>query len=429
MSNFITESLRTEEKDRCRVLVAGGGIAGIAAALAAARTEKKLGRTPDVLLLEREYNLGGLATLGLITCYLPLCDGCGHQVIYGIGEELLRLSCRDGAHEEKYPAEWLDVPDELADPEKRIKTRFRVSFNAALMMLRCERLLLSEGVRLLYGTTVCAVARDGDRITHVVCENKSGRFAVAVDSVIDATGDADVAFAAGAETKQLGQGNVAAGWYYSTHRATGERKLHVVGNSDIPDEEKAGRDDYRRFPDDQRFFGFDGDVMNALVLKSHEMTYRHWAEANAADPDFLPDLITAYPEVRMSRRIVGAAAPDSAYYGTFPEPHGEENGYAADSIGLSGHWRHRGPIYEIPFGSIRSATVRNLLAAGRTTDCTDGMWDNVRVIPTCAVTGEAAGTAAAMFSDFSALSAAELAALQDTLRADGVKIHVSELKK
>ena len=56
------------------VLVCGGGVAGIAAALAAARQGAK------VLLLEREYMLGGLATLGLVTIYLPLCDGMGHQV-------------------------------------------------------------------------------------------------------------------------------------------------------------------------------------------------------------------------------------------------------------------------------------------------------------------------------------------------------------
>ena len=56
----------------CDVLVCGGGIAGIAAAIAAARNGAK------VTLLEREYALGGLATLGLITIYLPMCDGLGH---------------------------------------------------------------------------------------------------------------------------------------------------------------------------------------------------------------------------------------------------------------------------------------------------------------------------------------------------------------
>ena len=72
------------------VIVAGGGVAGIAAALAAARHGAK------TLLLERMYMLGGLATSGLVTVYLPLCDGAGHQVSFGLAEELLRLCVSHG---------------------------------------------------------------------------------------------------------------------------------------------------------------------------------------------------------------------------------------------------------------------------------------------------------------------------------------------
>ena len=51
------------------VAVVGGGVAGIAAALSAARAGAR------TVLLERQFALGGLATLGLVTIYLPLCDG------------------------------------------------------------------------------------------------------------------------------------------------------------------------------------------------------------------------------------------------------------------------------------------------------------------------------------------------------------------
>ena len=71
------------------VAVVGGGIAGIAAALAAKRAGA------SVLLLEKMFAMGGLATLGNVTIWLPLCDGNGHQVIGGIGEELLKLSVKD----------------------------------------------------------------------------------------------------------------------------------------------------------------------------------------------------------------------------------------------------------------------------------------------------------------------------------------------
>lgn len=83
------------------IAVCGGGFAGISAALAAAREGKK------VVLFEKQYMLGGLGTSGLVTIYLPLCDGVGHQVSFGIAEELLKLSVKYGA-EAKYPENWLD---------------------------------------------------------------------------------------------------------------------------------------------------------------------------------------------------------------------------------------------------------------------------------------------------------------------------------
>jgi NADPH-dependent 2,4-dienoyl-CoA reductase/sulfur reductase-like enzyme len=97
MKRYINEPARqTEIVLSCDVLVAGAGIAGMAAAIAAARNGAK------VILLEREYGLGGMATLGLITIYLPLCDGQGEQLVFGLGEELLKLSIIHGA-EAAYP--------------------------------------------------------------------------------------------------------------------------------------------------------------------------------------------------------------------------------------------------------------------------------------------------------------------------------------
>lgn len=97
--------------------VAGGGIAGIAAALASSRNGAK------VILIEKQCALGGLAILGLITIYLPLCDGMGKQVIYGIGEELLRLSIKYG-YEDNYPNAWLD--------NNNIEERKKTAFSCAI---------------------------------------------------------------------------------------------------------------------------------------------------------------------------------------------------------------------------------------------------------------------------------------------------------
>lgn len=80
------------------VIVVGGGVAGIAAAVASSRNGAK------TLLMEKSCMLGGLATAGLISWYEPLCDGEGKQMIYGIAEELVKLSIKYGF--ENLPAKW-----------------------------------------------------------------------------------------------------------------------------------------------------------------------------------------------------------------------------------------------------------------------------------------------------------------------------------
>ena len=154
------------------VVVCGGGIAGIAAALAAARQGVR------VALVEREYLLGGLATLGLITVYLPLCDGRGHQCSFGIAEELLRLSVLHGA-EAPLPRGWMtDTDDEAA----KSKNRFSVRFNPSVFAILAEQVLRQAGVEMLYGLAVVGGRRAGKKLTHILCEGRDGRFALACGS-------------------------------------------------------------------------------------------------------------------------------------------------------------------------------------------------------------------------------------------------------
>ena len=73
----------------------------------------------------------------------------------------------------------------------------------------------------------------------------------------------------------------------------------------------------------------------------------------------------------------------------------------------------------ITFGTLHGEKIENLIAAGRCISVTDSMWDITRVIPVCAVSGEAAGTAAAMTDNFKTLDISEL---QATLKERGVHI-------
>lgn len=410
MEDFILEPERkTEITSSCDVLVAGGGIAGIAAAIAAARGGKK------VILLEREYALGGMATLGLVTIYLPLCDGMGSQLIYGIGEELLKLSIEHGA-EANYPDAWLNG----GSLEERIKNRFITQFNPHLFALRVEALLLKLGVTILFGTLACAVTKDGDMISTVIIENKSGRSAIAVQSVIDCTGDADICHMAGAKTALHTGGNGLASWYY--YFCGGKVSLKMFGLADVaPGHVPTGtakKDGgaYKAIKVESldksfRFSGVDGAELSRAVLAAHGKMYEDILKLHEADSSYVPVTMSTIPLVRMSRRLVGAYTMDDREAGVHME----------DSIGMTGDWRKRGPAYEIPFGTLYGREVRNLLAAGRDISVTDAMWDITRVIPPCAVTGEAAGTAAALGKDFTKINVSEL---QDRLVSGNVKLHL-----
>ena len=397
---YIEEKLSVPIKKECEVLVAGGGFAGISAALAAARHGKK------VLLIENEFALGGLGTLGIVTIYLPLCDGEGHQVIYGIGEELFHLSMKDG-YEDRYPTPWL----EGGTIEEKIKTRFEVRYNANMFILQVEKLLLDAGVEILYGTRICSATTENDKITNVIIENKSGRTAVACDSVIDCTGDADVAHFAGAETAKFGQGNILAAWYY--YMTGGKKELQLLGFADIPDEDKKENGEPAKLVS-RRFSGLDGDEISEMMQLSHTQTLKHIKNNRREKPDFEPTMIATIPQIRMTRRIVGDYDIDTS----------DDKAYFEDSIGMTGNWKKRGPVYEISFRCIRSKNIKNLLAAGRCISATYPMWDVTRVIPVCAVTGEAAGVAASMTNDFSTI---DIKALQNELRRGGVKLHTDEI--
>jgi hypothetical protein len=409
MAKYIIEPARKLDISRdCEVLVAGGGIAGIAAAVAAARNGKK------VVLLEREYALGGMATLGLVTIYLPLCDGEGNQVIFGIAEELLKLSIEHGA-EANYPKAWL----ENGTLEERIKNRYITQFNPHLFALRAEALLLSLGVTILYGTLACGVSADNGVITSVIIENKSGRSAIAVESVIDCTGDADICHMAGAKTELHARGNGLASWYY--FYTGGNVRLKMFGLADIaqdmkPNETGNMEDRYQAnktvsLDRSFRFSGVDGEELSKAVIAAHGKMFDDIMAQRKADDSYVPVTMSTIPLVRMSRRLAGAYTMDDT----------ENKMYMPDSIGLTGDWRKRGPVYELPFLTLCGNEVKNLLAAGRDISVTDAMWDITRVIPPCAVTGEAAGTAAALGSDFPAL---DVTKLQKKLEAQGVRLHV-----
>ena len=164
----------------------------------------------------------------------------------------------------------------------------------------------------------------------------------------------------------------------------------------------------------RRFQGVDGWELSEMTALSHQQVMQEIRARQKEDPAYVPATIATIPQVRMTRRIAGLTQMDTS----------DDHRDVPDSVGLISNWKKRGPVYAVPFSALRGAKVRNLLAAGRCIAATDPMWDVTRVIPACAVTGQAAGTAAAMAEDFDCI---DLAALQRTLRRDGIPLTMAEI--
>ena len=158
------------------ILVVGGGPSGIMAAKAAAGNGRK------VMLLESRGYLGGNLTLGLpILAYL---DVKGKQCIKGFAQELIdRLAARGAAGPHVPCKNHMSLT--IIDPEE-VKT-------VALEMME------EVGVEVLMYVFCSDVIKDGDTVRGVIIESKAGREVIFAKTVIDCTGDGDVATRAGVE--------------------------------------------------------------------------------------------------------------------------------------------------------------------------------------------------------------------------------------
>ena len=179
-------------KAKVDVLVCGGGPAGIGAALGAAKGEV------SVMIIEKNNCLGGLATTGLVTTFAgssifsdsedddPTVNR--RQVIKGVVWEFIeRLIQEDGA----------------ISPEELNKTgqNDAATFDIEVYKRVADEIMEEWGINLLYHTMITGAIMDGETIKGVVIENKAGCQAILADVIIDATGDGDVAYLAGASYK------------------------------------------------------------------------------------------------------------------------------------------------------------------------------------------------------------------------------------
>lgn len=351
------------------VLVVGGGPAGVVAALAARRTGV------DVTLVERYGHFGGQWTGGLVLVVAGMHDNTNKQVIQGVGEEILRrLDKLDRSIMNRRPG-----VDPTVDAE-------------AVKYVMVDMLQEADVRVFLHCWGVDAVI-EGDTVRGAVFESKSGRQAILAKQVVDATGDGDVFAAAGAGFEHM--------------------RYHVglvcrIGNLDKIDQAKASQS--KRPPrlgsptpiDGIHWVNMHGptdiDALDVADLTRMEVDHRRQIWKDVEQIRKTPGyeevyLVETAPQlgVRMSRMLAGTdrLTLDDVMAGKkYP-----------DSIGVGGDWRRQDQRiggWQIPYGVLVPQKTDNVLAAGRCVSGEPKLADHLRIIPTCFVTGHAAGCAAAL---------------------------------
>src|SRR5919197_3910957 len=162
------------------VAVLGGGPAGIAAAVAAARAGRR------TLLIERYGFLGGMGTAAGVTNFCGLhanVHGEIRQVVHGVANELLSRIDRLGG---------------LNAPHLVLGKTMAQAYDTPAYKCAADDLLLSKGVEILFHAVAAGVVMEEDKIAALLVETKSGRQAVRGEVFVDCSGDGDVAAWAGA---------------------------------------------------------------------------------------------------------------------------------------------------------------------------------------------------------------------------------------
>lgn len=388
------------------VMVVGGGMTGVAAALSAARLGAK------VLIIEQTNCLGGVATAGWhnhLSQYNAWDDDT--RVVGGIAYELGERLVREG----------YGTTDGSC-----------VDFDVEGLKLLLDRMIAEAGVEVLYYTFFCDALVEDGRITGGVIQNKSGRQAVMAYQVIDTTGDADVAARAGAPFKM---GREEDGLCQPT------TLMFMLEDVDWPTVD-AWRTNYQMTEvwEQAQADGIMEPFQNQIMGWWHTdvrptqvgVNMTHMTHVDATDAGDLTQatiegrrqahhltevfrkvvpgmedcyLIATAPMLglRESRRIEGEVTltahdmlegrewEDAVGYGSFFI---DIHNPAGPGMSEQTYRPETGFRYQIPYRIMVPKRVDNLLVAGRCVSVTHEALGSIRVMLTCMVMGEAAGAAA-----------------------------------
>ncbi len=409
------------------ILVVGGGASGVAAAVSAARMGRK------VLLCESNGCFGGVGTSGLVPAFAPFTDGvnitCG-----GVGLEI-RRNVSKHTPVETY---WTSIyPEEL----KR----------------EYDRILTESGAEYLFFTTLCDVVTCGDHIEYAIFTSKTGLFAVKASIYVDCTGDGNLislaggAYELGDENGQVMPPTVCSFW--------GSIDADRYAQANVPQLlEKAIADGVFTYADRHlsglflqeggysggnigHIFGNDPldekSLTQAMVWGRQSMLeYRKFYSEYVPGCENIRLLATgSILGIRESRRIkcdYMLNVRDFLARADFDDEIGRYN-YPVDihvmNTGTDEYARFQkeydtmrykdGESYGIPFRSLIPVSFTNALVAGRCVGTDRQMEASIRVMPGCFITGQAAGTAAALAAASHEVRSVDARTLQQALLKGG----------
>jgi len=426
------------------IVVVGGGPAGVAAAVAAARNGAK------TTLVERYGHLGGMATGGLVILIPFMSDGTAERQIAGLCQEMIdKLDVVEGVVHPK--------DEEVGSTDQKIINYWRRRGTGAFVvggsvrygavvdpeMLKCvlNDMVTEAGVKLvLHSWGSCAITED-EQVKGMIFESKSGRQAILSKITIDTTGDGDMFASAGAEfdgtiDRSMRSSNLALVFRiedvdcdkYVEFRDK-EKEAHDRLMKELTD--KGGFNTYWRSAHDDVLW-CNNWIPNLNALSVEDLT---WVEVNARksmllSQKFLKANVPGFEKSRImdtasqigtraSRRLMGehVVTWDDVLSGVVHD----------DSIAVLPHLGQtvsKGfPHVYIPYRALVPRRLDNLLVAGRCFSSDIAANNSLNWIQQCIPMGQAAGTAAALaLSEGVTPRNIDHTALQSSLLAQGVPL-------
>ena len=393
------------------VLVVGGGPAGTAAAISA----RRIGA--EVMLVERYNHLGGLSTGGLVIWIDRMTDWDGKQVISGIAHDFMDRLPSD-AIQGPERADWgsRDAATAAYWGQRTAAYHGIVTWSPTIDPEALKTLSLQmvqeQNVDLILHTWATEPIVEDGVMRGAIFESKAGRQAILAKVIVDTTGDADLLARAGAPLEEnidegdihqcintaflLGGVDMNRWLAFRSQDREGFKALMAQGRNTIGPFEKpfvGWRDDIALFmgPRLSGYSAVNVDDLTEVEIRSRRLTVAHLEFYRAQAPGFSNAfLMLGAPQigVRHSRRLVGLAKVTRTQW--------NEGKVWSDEIGVSTSLSPKFPNVSVPYGALLPQGIDGVLGAGRHISCDPSSHSFLREIPQCWLSGQAAGTAAAL---------------------------------